>query len=57
MDRLTDPEDGPFWAYDPPVSVAPHHRLIRNQPLTVVCSNKSRVRDEHAPCFLCDQLP
>src|SRR5690625_4586440 len=23
MDRLTDPEDGPFWAYDPPVSAAP----------------------------------
>lgn len=23
MDRLTDPEDGPFWAYDPPVTVDP----------------------------------
>lgn len=23
MDRLTDPVDGPFWAYDPPVTVDP----------------------------------
>ena len=23
MDRLTDPEGGPFWAYDPPKTVEP----------------------------------